>query len=78
MTRDAAEDPSERLEVAEKQLKLMLEVNAGQTDKGRPVEGKCQLEEDKESERETVQRQHSGRKNRKGDTGFVLFLQRLL
>lgn len=76
VTQCAAEDPSKRLEVTETELKLMLEVDAGQTDKERPMEGNCQLEEDRDSEGETLQRQRSGRKNCRGDQfiTFVLFL----
>lgn len=76
VTQGAAEDPSKRLEVTETELKLMLEVDAGQTDKERPMEGTCHLEEDRDSEGETLQRQRSGRKNCRGDQfiTFVLFL----
>lgn len=55
------------LEVTETELQLMLEVDAGQTDTERPMEGNCQLEEGRESEGETHQRQHMRKKNCKGN-----------
>lgn len=74
-----AEDLRRRLEVAETELKLMLEDSGGQKDKERPMEGSSQLEEGGVSEGETVQGQHSGRKKCRGEQliMFILFLLKL-
>lgn len=74
VTQGAAEDPSKRLEVTETELKLMLEVDAGQTEQEKSMEGKYQVEEDRDSEGETLQRQHLGRMNCRGEQFITLVL----
>lgn len=56
----------------------MLEVDAGQTDNESPMEGNCQLEEVRESEGETCQRQQLSRKNCKGDLFNIFCLADLV
>lgn len=81
VTQGAAEveDLRKRLEVAETELKLMLEGSGGQSGKEKPMEGSCQLEEGRVSEGETIKSQHSGRKKCRGKQliMFILFLLKL-
>lgn len=75
MTQGAAEteDLRRRLEVAETELKLVLEGSGGQKEAEKLTEGSCRSKEGRRSEGETVQSQRSGRKSRRGDE-FILSL----
>lgn len=73
MTQGAAETEElrKRLEVAEAELKLLLEGSGGQTEVERLTEGSCRSKEDRRSEVETVHSKRVGRKSLKGGE-FIL------